>query len=66
MITVRRTDEKQLKGWENNRVGRLGDGTWVDRWTKATTVRGLNGAEVASIVAGGNGALKGHGLALRV
>ncbi|WP_432061693.1 hypothetical protein [Streptomyces sp. S1] len=47
-------------------MGRLGDGTWADRWTKATTVRGLNGAEVASIVAGGNGALKGHGLALRV
>lgn len=56
--------EKRLKSWGNNRSGQLGDGTWTDFRTTATTVLGLTSAEVVKIVAGGGGAATGHGLAL--
>ncbi|MER0429994.1 RCC1 domain-containing protein [Streptomyces microflavus] len=56
--------EKRLKSWGNNRVGQLGDGTWTDFRTTATTVLGLTSAEVVKIAAGGAGAHNGHGLAL--
>ncbi|WP_243869352.1 RCC1 domain-containing protein [Streptomyces liangshanensis] len=56
--------EKRLKSWGNNRSGQLGDGTWTDFRTTATTVLGLTSAEVVKIAAGGGGAANGHGLAL--
>lgn len=56
--------EKRLKAWGNNRAGQLGDGTWTDFRTTATTVLGLTSAEVVKIAAGGAGAANGHGLAL--
>ncbi|GAA3015948.1 hypothetical protein GCM10020229_28910 [Kitasatospora albolonga] len=56
--------EKRLKSWGNNRSGQLGDGTWTDFRTTATTVLGLTSAEVVKIAAGGAGAHNGHGLAL--
>ncbi|MER8186928.1 hypothetical protein [Kitasatospora sp. NPDC094015] len=56
--------EKRLKSWGNNRVGQLGDGTWTDYRTTATTVLGLTSAEVVKIAAGGAGPASGHGLAL--
>ncbi|MEU0940874.1 hypothetical protein [Embleya sp. NPDC005971] len=48
----------------NNRAGQLGDGTWVDFRTTATTVLGLTSAEVVKIAAGGSGPTNGHELAL--
>ncbi|WP_316529663.1 RCC1 domain-containing protein [Kitasatospora brasiliensis] len=56
--------DKRLKSWGNNRSGQLGDGTWADLRTTATTVLGLTGTEVVKIAAGGAGATLGHGLAL--
>ncbi|MFE6050577.1 RCC1 domain-containing protein [Kitasatospora sp. NPDC056446] len=56
--------EKRLKAWGNNRAGQLGDGTWTDFRTTATSVLGLTGAEVVKIAAGGSGPVTGHGLAL--
>ncbi|MFE3506299.1 hypothetical protein ACFXOZ_41615, partial [Kitasatospora sp. NPDC059160] len=56
--------EKRLKAWGNNRSGQLGDGTWTDFRTTATTVLGLTSAEVVRIAAGGAGPTNGHGLAL--
>ncbi|MET8980123.1 hypothetical protein ABZX85_31420 [Streptomyces sp. NPDC004539] len=56
--------EKRLKAWGNNRSGQLGDGTWTDFRTTATTVLGLTSAEVVKIAAGGGGSATGHGLAL--
>ncbi|MEE1828538.1 hypothetical protein PUR61_41185 [Streptomyces sp. BE20] len=56
--------EKRLKSWGNNRAGQLGDGTWTDFRTTATTVLGLTSAEVVKIAAGGAGPAAGHGLAL--
>ncbi|MFJ9630070.1 RCC1 domain-containing protein [Streptomyces sp. NPDC101175] len=56
--------EKRLKSWGNNRSGQLGDGTWTDFRTTATTVLGLTSAEVVKIAAGGGGSQTGHGLAL--
>lgn len=56
--------EKRLKSWGNNRSGQLGDGTWTDYRTTATTVLGLTSAEVVKIAAGGSGPTTGHGLAL--
>ncbi|MFJ4768543.1 RCC1 domain-containing protein [Streptomyces uncialis] len=56
--------EKRLKAWGNNRAGQLGDGTWTDFRTTATTVLGLTSAEVVKIAAGGAGTVNGHGLAL--
>ncbi|MER7771530.1 hypothetical protein [Kitasatospora sp. NPDC096140] len=56
--------EKRLKSWGNNRSGQLGDGTWTDFRTTATTVLGLTSAEVVKIAAGGAGPTSGHGLAL--
>ncbi|MET9616820.1 RCC1 domain-containing protein [Kitasatospora indigofera] len=56
--------EKRLKSWGNNRAGQLGDGTWTDFRTTATTVLGLTSAEVVKIAAGGAGPATGHGLAL--
>ncbi|MEW1694202.1 MULTISPECIES: hypothetical protein [unclassified Streptomyces] len=56
--------EKRLKSWGNNRSGQLGDGTWTDFRTTATTVLGLTSAEVVKIAAGGYGSTTGHGLAL--
>ncbi|MGW2871017.1 RCC1 domain-containing protein [Kitasatospora sp. NPDC001225] len=56
--------EKRLKSWGNNRSGQLGDGTWADLRTTATTVLGLTSAEVVKIAAGGAGASLGYGLAL--
>ncbi|MFJ4794990.1 RCC1 domain-containing protein [Kitasatospora purpeofusca] len=56
--------EKRLKSWGNNRSGQLGDGTWTDFRTTATTVLGLTSAEVVKIAAGGAGPTNGHGLAL--
>ncbi|MFJ6898188.1 RCC1 domain-containing protein [Streptomyces hokutonensis] len=56
--------EKRLKSWGNNRSGQLGDGTWTDFRTTATTVLGLTSAEVVKIAAGGAGPANGHGLAL--
>ncbi|MFI1385845.1 RCC1 domain-containing protein [Embleya sp. NPDC020886] len=56
--------EKRLKAWGNNRAGQLGDGTWADFRTTATTVLGLTSAEVVKIAAGGSGPTNGHGLAL--
>ncbi|MFD8211499.1 RCC1 domain-containing protein [Streptomyces sp. NPDC059695] len=56
--------EKRLKSWGNNRSGQLGDGTWTDFRTTATTVLGLTSAEVVKIAAGGSGPANGHGLAL--
>ncbi|MFD5519586.1 RCC1 domain-containing protein [Streptomyces sp. NPDC127066] len=56
--------EKRLKAWGNNRAGQLGDGTWTDFRTTATTVLGLTSAEVVKIAAGGSGSANGHGLAL--
>ncbi|MFD9685080.1 RCC1 domain-containing protein [Kitasatospora sp. NPDC059146] len=56
--------EKRLKAWGNNRSGQLGDGTWTDFRTTATTVLGLTSAEVVRIAAGGTGPTNGHGLAL--
>ncbi|WP_371775155.1 hypothetical protein [Streptomyces sp. NBC_01438] len=56
--------EKRLKAWGNNRAGQLGDGTWTDFRTTATTVLGLTSAEVVKIAAGGQGPVTGHGLAL--
>ncbi|MGW4702256.1 RCC1 domain-containing protein [Streptomyces sp. NPDC004285] len=56
--------EKRLKAWGNNRAGQLGDGTWTDFRTTATTVLGLTSAEVVQIAAGGTGPTSGHGLAL--
>ncbi|MEU9343426.1 hypothetical protein AB0D74_19685 [Streptomyces sp. NPDC048278] len=56
--------EKRLKSWGNNRAGQLGDGTWTDFRTTATTVLGLTSAEVVKIAAGGGGSATGHGLAL--
>ncbi|MFF4102726.1 RCC1 domain-containing protein [Streptomyces sp. NPDC001903] len=56
--------EKRLKSWGNNRSGQLGDGTWTDFRTTATTVLGLTSAEVVKIAAGGGGSATGHGLAL--
>ncbi|WP_431676129.1 RCC1 domain-containing protein [Kitasatospora sp. KL5] len=56
--------EKRLKAWGNNRAGQLGDGTWTDFRTTATTVLGLTSAEVVKIAAGGGGPATGHGLAL--
>ncbi|MFD7534774.1 hypothetical protein [Streptomyces sp. NPDC059819] len=55
--------EKRLKSWGNNRAGELGDGTWTDFRTTATTVLGLTSAEVVKMAAGGAGAAHGHGLA---
>jgi alpha-tubulin suppressor-like RCC1 family protein len=59
-----RMTEKRLKSWGNNRSGQLGDGTWTDFRTTATTVLGLTSAEVVKIAAGGGGPTTGHGLAL--
>ncbi|MEV7025139.1 hypothetical protein [Kitasatospora sp. NPDC093558] len=56
--------EKRLKAWGNNRSGQLGDGTWTDFHSSATTVTGLTSAEVVKIAAGGAGPTTGHGLAL--
>ncbi|MGC0420803.1 RCC1 domain-containing protein [Embleya sp. AB8] len=56
--------EKRVKSWGNNRAGQLGDGTWTDFRTTATTVLGLTSAEVVKIAAGGAGPANGHGLAL--
>ncbi|MEV6977293.1 hypothetical protein [Kitasatospora sp. NPDC093806] len=56
--------EKRLKSWGNNRAGQLGDGTWTDFRTTATTVLGLTSAEVVKIAAGGGDPRSGHGLAL--
>ncbi|GAA3251144.1 hypothetical protein [Streptomyces lavendulae] len=56
--------EKGLKSWGNNRAGQLGDGTWTDFRTTATTVLGLTSAEVVKIAAGAAGPANGHGLAL--
>ncbi|MFK0230859.1 RCC1 domain-containing protein [Streptomyces sp. NPDC090303] len=56
--------EKRLKSWGSNRSGQLGDGTWTDFRTTATTVLGLTSAEVVKIAAGGAASAKGHGLAL--
>ncbi|WP_424211042.1 RCC1 domain-containing protein [Streptomyces sp. BI20] len=56
--------EKRLKSWGNNQAGQLGDGTWTDFRTTATTVLGLTSAEVVKIDAGGMGSRNGHGLAL--
>ncbi|MFE0463637.1 RCC1 domain-containing protein [Kitasatospora sp. NPDC058965] len=56
--------EKRLKAWGNNRSGQLGDGTWTDFRTSATSVTGLTSAEVTKIAAGGAGPTNGHGLAL--
>ncbi|MFF8471973.1 RCC1 domain-containing protein [Streptomyces griseus] len=56
--------EKRLKAWGSNRAGQLGDGTWTDFRTTASTVLGLTSAEVVKIAAGGDGATKSHGLAL--
>ncbi|MCZ0980273.1 hypothetical protein O1L60_18240 [Streptomyces diastatochromogenes] len=56
--------EKRLKAWGNNRSGQLGDGTWTDFRTTATTVLGLTSAEVVKVAAGGGGATSGYGLAL--
>jgi alpha-tubulin suppressor-like RCC1 family protein len=56
--------EKRLKSWGNNRAGQLGDGTWTDFRTTATSVLGLTSAEVVKIAAGGSGSTTGHGLAL--
>ncbi|MFG3142771.1 RCC1 domain-containing protein [Streptomyces sp. NPDC048211] len=56
--------EKRLKSWGNNRSGQLGDGTWTDFRTTATSVLGLTSAEVTQIAAGGAGSTSGHGLAL--
>ncbi|WP_411113916.1 RCC1 domain-containing protein [Streptomyces sp. 029-5] len=56
--------EKRLKAWGNNRAGQLGDGTWTDFRTSATTVLGLTSAEVVKIAAGGKSSATGHGLAL--
>ncbi|MFI6152958.1 RCC1 domain-containing protein [Kitasatospora sp. NPDC051170] len=56
--------EKRLKSWGNNRSGQLGDGTWTDFRTTATTVLGLTSAEVVKIAAGGSSPTSGHGLAL--
>ncbi|MYV55027.1 hypothetical protein [Streptomyces sp. SID3212] len=56
--------EKRLKSWGNNRAGQLGDGTWTDFRTTATTVLGLTSAEVVKIAAGGAGGHNGHGLTL--
>ncbi|MFE2854895.1 RCC1 domain-containing protein [Streptomyces lavendulae] len=56
--------EKRLKSWGNNRAGQLGDGTWTDFRTTATTVLGLTSAEVVKIAAGAAGPTNGHGLAL--
>ncbi|MFD4742603.1 RCC1 domain-containing protein [Streptomyces virginiae] len=56
--------EKRMKSWGNNRAGQLGDGTWTDFRTTATTVLGLTSTEVVKIAAGGAGAANGHGLAL--
>lgn len=58
--------EKRLKSWGNNRAGQLGDGTWTDFRTTATTVLGLTSAEVVKIAAGGSSPTAGHGLALLV
>ncbi|MFB7982896.1 RCC1-like domain-containing protein [Streptomyces vinaceus] len=55
---------KRLKSWGNNRSGQLGDGTWTDFRTTATTVLGLTSEEVVKIAAGGSGKANGHGLAL--
>lgn len=56
--------EKRLKSWGNNRSGQLGDGTWTDFRTTATSVLGLTSAEVVKIAAGGGGSATGDGLAL--
>ncbi|MFI2611224.1 RCC1 domain-containing protein [Kitasatospora sp. NPDC018619] len=56
--------EKCLRSWGSNRSGQLGDGTWADFRTTATTVLGLTSAEVVKIAAGGFGAAAGHVLAL--
>ncbi|GAA5007851.1 hypothetical protein [Kitasatospora paranensis] len=56
--------EKRLKPWGNNRGGQLGDGTWTDFRTTATTVLGPTSAEVVKIAAGGAGPATGHGPAL--
>ncbi|MER7846022.1 hypothetical protein ABTZ03_18950 [Kitasatospora sp. NPDC096077] len=56
--------EKRLKSWGNNRSGQLGDGTWTDFRTTATSVLGLTSAEVVKIAAGGSSPTIGHGLAL--
>ncbi|MFF3002345.1 RCC1 domain-containing protein [Kitasatospora sp. NPDC057940] len=56
--------EKRLKSWGNNRAGQLGDGTWTDIRTTATTVLGLTSTEVVKIAAGGGGPATGFGLAL--
>ena len=61
---ARAKQEKRLKSWGNNRSGQLGDGTWTDFRTTATTVLGLTSAEVVKIAAGGAGPTNGHGLAL--
>ncbi|WP_019070612.1 RCC1 domain-containing protein [Streptomyces hokutonensis] len=61
---ARAKQEKRLKSWGNNRSGQLGDGTWTDFRTTATTVLGLTSAEVVKIAAGGGGPTNGHGLAL--
>ncbi|MFJ5643370.1 RCC1 domain-containing protein [Streptomyces sp. NPDC093223] len=61
---ARAEQEKRLKSWGNNRSGQLGDGTWTDFRTTATTVLGLTSAEVVKIAAGGGGSATGHGLAL--
>ncbi|MEU9332554.1 hypothetical protein AB0D49_05220 [Streptomyces sp. NPDC048290] len=61
---IAHAQEKRLKSWGNNRSGQLGDGTWTDFRTTATTVLGLTSAEVVKIEAGGASASSGHGLAL--
>ncbi|MEW1546054.1 RCC1 domain-containing protein [Streptomyces tsukubensis] len=61
---IAHAQEKRLKSWGNNRSGQLGDGTWTDFRTTATTVLGLTSAEVVKIDAGGGGSATGHGLAL--
>ncbi|MEV4558148.1 hypothetical protein AB0K51_14310 [Kitasatospora sp. NPDC049285] len=56
--------DKHLKAWGNNRSGQLGDGTWTDFRTSATSVTGLTSADVTKIAAGGAGPTNGFGLAL--
>ncbi|MFJ9521112.1 RCC1 domain-containing protein [Kitasatospora sp. NPDC101801] len=63
-VSTAHAQEKRLKAWGNNRSGQLGDGTWTDLRTTATTVLGLTSAEVVKIAAGGASPTNGHGLAL--
>ena len=63
-VHVQEKAEKRLKSWGNNRSGQLGDGSWTDFRTTATSVLGLTSAGVVKIAAGGGGPAAGHGLAL--